>query len=226
MVCRLIHKKTIMNIIRIRIGQWNISKGLFMSENESNQESNHGKNGGLSLPFLKNKGRFANLSPEERSSIARKGGLTMSSRKRLSSQLNAIKTGQSTKVIQISKCNGCPLKNSCHLYKPNAACRIELNLRRNLILRLNAVTGNNPEDLLQEILRVYQRIEDEVSENPSFNHLLIQIKLLVELYKLKYGDYPALPRQDAITSNWVKQAMTDLRNVRGDVSKKEPSLVK
>lgn len=119
------------------------------------KDANNENRGVPSPSFIKNMGRLKDLPPSERVAIARKGGLVVSERKKRSSQLNPITTGRATSVIDIANCDDCPISSVCHLYKPNSACAIEIQIRRNLIRQFKAFAGTNPEDLLLEIMKAY-----------------------------------------------------------------------
>ena len=87
----------------------------------SNNHANNGNSYSHS-PFEHNKGRLKRLPPEERRAIARKGGLAKSEKKKLSSQLNPVKSGRATKVFSIINCDDCEIKTDCPLYRKNTAC--------------------------------------------------------------------------------------------------------
>jgi|SRR3989344_1144286 len=181
-----------------------------------NNEANKGKLYCPS-PFEKNKGRLKRLPPEERRSIARKGGLAKSERKRASSQLNPITSGNHTIVINIAKCNECPIKHYCELYKKDSACRIELNIRRDLIRQFKAFAGVNPKDMMKEIMKIYRKLEEATNKDPSFYKLLQQVYLLINIYKMKFGDKSfSISLQGDLnnTSFEIKKIMDELR---GDV---------
>lgn len=179
--------------------------------NVSNNENPHSS----SQEFNKNKGRLARLSLAERQDIARKGGLARSERKRLSSQINAIKTGSSTKAISISTCDSCPSKAECGYYRKDMACQIELNLRRNIVRQYNAITGINPQDLLKEMFYTYKQLENLVLEKPSFYALLQLVYLQMQIYQMKFGKMGKkqginIPIINASTE--VKSLMKELRD--------------
>ncbi len=154
---------------------------------DPNQDSNQAKTGASAPEWRKNVGRLALLPREELIAIARKGGEARSLKKQLAAQLNPIKTGTSTSVISISRCNECPLKDSCKWYEANAACSLELNIRRNAVLQFKAFVGNNPEELLAEIMRTYHKLEMMAEEDPSFYKCLQQMHLLMSIYQMKFG---------------------------------------
>lgn len=154
---------------------------------EPNHDPNQG-NKGASSPFEQNKGRFGRLPPEELSIIARKGGLARSERKTLSSQLNPIKTGKATSALSISQCDECPLRRECDFYSPNSACQVELNIRRNIARQIKAFTGNSPQDMLLELLRIYKQLDDASEKEPSFHKTIQLLYVLIVIYKLKFGE--------------------------------------
>ncbi|MFH1972387.1 MAG: hypothetical protein ABIJ18_02810 [archaeon] len=152
-----------------------------------NYNANNDKNITAPPSFRQNWGRLARLPREERIEIARKGGLARSEKKRLSSQLNPIKTGKATSVISITNCDDCQLKRDCDYYKEHSACQIEINIRRNTIQQFKALAGNSPEDMLGEMAKTYMKLERIADENPTFYNLLQQVYLLMKVYELKFG---------------------------------------
>ncbi|MCF7859700.1 MAG: hypothetical protein K9N07_10340 [Candidatus Cloacimonetes bacterium] len=179
----------------------------------SNNESNYGNSYSPSPSFIKNKGRLSRLPPEERSRIARKGGLAKSEKKKLSSQLNPIKTGGATKALPISKCNDCPIKEICHFYKEDTACSIELNVYRSMAQEFKAFIGNDPKDILIKIMKTYMVLEKEVSINPSEYKLMQQIYLLMKIYEMKFGkaSFRLNIEKPINTSEDIKELMNELR---------------
>ena len=147
--------------------------------------TNNGENYGSSPSFKKNQGRLAKLQPKERKEIARKGGLAKSEKKRLNNQLNAIKTGKYTD-FHISKCNECPLNKTCDYYKKDSACKIEINIKRNVVNQFKAFVGNNPEDMLKEIMRQYKNLEKEAQTSPTYTKNIQMLYLLIKIYEMKY----------------------------------------
>lgn len=185
---------------------------------ESNQDPNNVKSGASSPEFRKNMGRLRYIPIEDLKEIARKGGLAKSERKRLSSQLNPIKTGKATSIIPISKCNECPINSVCGWYKENAACSLELNIRRNAIAQFKAFVGVNPEDMLKEMFKKYNQLEEEVRKNPSHYNLSQLMYLLMNIYQMKFGNLGKakqgfnIPIQNQ--SSEIKELMKELREAK------------
>jgi len=77
-----------------------------------------------------------------------------------------------------------------------------------------AITGNSPEALLEEILRVYQKLEATASTKPTFyNHLQLAY-FLTNIYRLKFGSMnndKKASRQLPCFSDEIKQIMNRLR---------------
>ncbi|MCX6711493.1 MAG: hypothetical protein NT139_00440 [Candidatus Woesearchaeota archaeon] len=140
------------------------------------------------------------MPPEERRDIARKGGLAKSGRKTLSCRLNPIKTGRYAS-IPITKCDECEKKEECPFYKKGSACKIELNIRKNIIRQFKALGGNKPEDMLIEIGNIFTKLEDMVDKKPSFNKLRQLLNILIRIYKMKFGKATFITSANANTSN-------------------------
>lgn len=171
-----------------------------------NNDPNNGKLYAPSPFFEKNKGRLARLPQEERRNIAQKGGLARSERKRLSSQLNPIKTGKATSIILITNCDDCQIKEECILYKKGSACQVELNIRRNTVGQFKAFVGNKPEDMLREIMKVYLNLETMVKDNPSFYKLSQLLYILLNIYQMKFGE-----------KSFITNVNTDINNPSVDI---------
>jgi hypothetical protein len=186
--------------------------------NISNNESNNEKQGQSSPEWRKNMGRLRNIPIEERRKIARKGGLAKSERKRLSSQLNPIKTGNSTSIISIAKCNECPINHICGYYKKDSACSLELNIRRNALSQFKAIAGSNPDDMLKEMSKAYFLLEEEVHKNPTLYNLSQLMYLLMHIYEMKFRQYGKTRKGINISiqseSNEVKKLMKELRDFK------------
>ena len=180
----------------------------------ANHDSNQGKRGLKSSQFEENKGRIKRLPLNEIRKLAKKGGEAKSEKKRLSCQINPIKTGQATYAISISKCNECPVRNVCNEYEKNSACKIEISIRRNLIGHFKAFVGTNPEDMLKEMMKIYMKIEQATKEDPTFYNLSQQLYLLMNIYKMKYGDKSSLAMVNLNVNNPsldVKDIMKKIR---------------
>jgi hypothetical protein len=200
----------------IRIIEKKISAN-FETMEEPNNESNNGKPYLPSPFFEKNKGRLARLQPEERRAIAQKGGLAKSERKRLSSQLNPIKTGKATSIISISNCDDCQIKEDCPLYRNGSACQVELNIRKSTVRQFKAFIGNNPEDMLKEIMKAYCKLEEMAEEDPSFYKLSQLLYLLLGIYKMKFCEESFITNVNAtIDSN-----STDIKKIMEKIRKEE-----
>lgn len=179
-----------------------------------NNESNKGNSCDFSPSFLHNRGRLSRLPPEERKKIAQKGGLARSEKKKLSSQLNPIKTGNSTKAVSISKCNECLINDFCDYYKKDSACSIELNVYRNMAHNFKAFIGNNPKDMLVKIMKTYIELEQQVNKDPSEYKLTQQIYLLMKIYEMKFGrgSFSIKSSTNINPSDEIKQLMKQLKD--------------
>jgi hypothetical protein len=180
-----------------------------------NNESKQGKQDVPSPNFADNMGRLSSLSPEERIAIARKGGLAKSERKKVSCQLNPINTGNATKVIPITLCNNCYAKETCAYYVKDKACQIEINIRRNVHSQFKAIAGLNPEDMLREMFKTYQQLDEDVQKNPTFQALLAQMYLLIRIYDLKFGKGEYM-QKSSISSNNTKDIKDLMKELRKD----------
>lgn len=185
---------------------------------ETNQDPNNVKSGASSPEFRKNMGRLRNIPIEDLKEIARKGGLAKSERKRLSSQINPIKTGKATSIIAIARCNECPINTICGYYKENAACSLELNIRRNAITQFKAIAGINPEDMLKEMSKAYTKLNEEVNKNPTQYNLLQLMYLLMNIYEMKFGKLGKTKQSFNIPiqtqSSEIKELMKKLREAK------------
>jgi len=166
-----------------------------------NNDPNNGKLYSPSPFFEKNKGRLARLPPEERRSIAQKGGLATSERKKLSSQLNPIKTGKATSIISIVNCDDCQIKEDCLLYEKGSACQVELNIRKNTVRQFKAFVGSKPEDMLREIMKVYLKLEAMVKDDPSFYKISQLLYILLNIYQMKFGEKSFITNVNADINN-------------------------
>ncbi len=181
---------------------------------ETNHDANQEKTCKKSLEYKKNVGRFSRLTQEELSRIARKGGQARSERKRLSSQLNPIKSGNATSVFNIAKCDDCLIKVDCDFYRQGSACQVEINIRRNIIRQFKAFQGDNPKDMLIEIMRVYKKLEQMVEEDKSFYKYTQLFHMLLHLYRMKFceGHFDKKILEDGLNiSLEVKRIMKELR---------------
>lgn len=185
--------------------------------------NNHANKGELCSPspfFEKNKGRLARLPPKERRAIARKGGLATSEKKKLSSQLNPIKTGKATSIISIINCDDCQIKEDCPLYRKGLACQVELNIRKDTVRQFKAFVGNKPEDMLKEIMKTYRKFERLVEDDPSFYKLSQLLYLLLSIYRMKFGEKSFVTKINSSNDNPssdVKKLMEELHKGEGDV---------
>ena len=84
------------------------------------------------------------------------------------------------KKTKYIKCQDCSMKVPANFSKVSG---VERQLRN-----YAAFVGHNPEQLLAKIQEVYQKLEDIVDKDPSYTKLTNMIYLLVNIYKLKFGD--------------------------------------
>ncbi|NCC70765.1 hypothetical protein EOM09_04235 [bacterium] len=131
------------------------------------------------------KGRFANLTKEEIKEISRKGGIARTEKKKLQSQLNAIKTGKDSKY-DFSECNKCQLKDKCSFYRENRCCQIEIQTRKNTIQKFAKFQFKTPEEMLEKMMLSYDKLEEEINKENDFKKKVQLMYLLLEIYKLKF----------------------------------------